>query len=183
MVGRHHQHNGHGFGWTPGVDEGWEAWHAEVHGVKKSQTRLSDWTELSWTMKTLMDFLFLGSKITVDGDCSHEIKRCLLLRRKAMINLNSILKRRILTSQTKVYIAKTIFSSNHVWMWELDHKDGWVPKNWCFSTVVLEKTLETLLDCNKIKPVNAKGNQSWIFTGRTNGEALILWPPNVKSWL
>ena len=77
------------------------------------------------------------------------------------------------------------FSSSHVWMWELDHKESWAPKNWCFWTVVLEKTLESLLDCKEIKPVNPKGNQSWIFTGRTDAEAeaLILWPPDVKNWL
>ena len=62
------------------------------------------------------------------------------------------------------------FSSSHVWMWELDHKENWVPKNWCFWTVVLEKTLESPLDCNEIQPVNPKGNQSWIFTGRTDAE-------------
>ena len=75
------------------------------------------------------------------------------------------------------------FSISHVWIWELDHKEGWVSKNWCFWTVVLEKTLESHLDC-KIKPVNPKGNQSWIFIGRTyaEAEALILWPPDVKSW-
>ena len=75
------------------------------------------------------------------------------------------------------------FSSGHVWMWELDHKEGWAPKNWCFWTVVLEKTLETPLDCKEIKPVNPKGNQPWIFTGRTDAEAeaIILWPPDEKS--
>ena len=77
------------------------------------------------------------------------------------------------------------FFSNHVWMWEWDHKESWVLKNWCFWTVVLEKTLESLLDCKKIKPVNRKGNLSWIFIGRTDAEAEIpiLWPPDVKSWL
>ena len=77
------------------------------------------------------------------------------------------------------------FSSSHVWMWELDHKEGWVPKNWCFWTVVLEKTLENRLDCKEIKPVNPKGNQSWIFIGRTDAtaEAPILWPPDAKSRL
>ena len=70
-------------------------------------------------------------------------------------------------------------------MWELDHKQSWAPKNWCFWTVVLEKTLESPLDCKEIKPVNPKGNQSWIFTGRTDVEAEtpILWPPHVKNWL
>ena len=77
------------------------------------------------------------------------------------------------------------FSSSHVWMWELDHKESWAPKNWCFWTVVLEKTLESPLDCKEIKPINPKGNQSWIFIGRTDAEAEapILWPPDVKSQL
>ena len=76
------------------------------------------------------------------------------------------------------------FSSSHVWMWELAHKEGWVLKNWCFWTVVLEKMLETPLDCKEIKPVNPKGNQPWIFIGRTDSEAEspILWPPDA-SWL
>jgi len=77
------------------------------------------------------------------------------------------------------------FSSSHVWMWELNHKEGWVPKNWCFWIVVLDKTLESPLDCKEIKPVNPKGNQPWIFTGRTNAEAEapLLWPPDIKRWL
>ena len=77
------------------------------------------------------------------------------------------------------------FSSSHVWMWELDHKEGWMPENWCFWTVVLQKTLECPLDCREIKSANLKGNQSWIFTGRTDveAEAPILWPPNAKNWL
>ena len=77
------------------------------------------------------------------------------------------------------------FSSSHVWMWKLDHKEGWALKNWCFWTVVLEKTLESLLDFKEIKPVNSKGNQSWIFIGGTDAEAeaSILWPPEAKNWL
>ena len=77
------------------------------------------------------------------------------------------------------------FSSSHVWMWELDYKESWVLKNWCFWTVVLEKTLESPLDCKEIQPVHPKGDQSWVFIGRTNVEAEtpILWPPDVKSWL
>ena len=77
------------------------------------------------------------------------------------------------------------FSSGHVWMWELDYKESWVPKNWCFWTVVLEKTLESPLDCKEIQPVHPKGDQSWVFIGRTDVEAatLILWPPDEKSWL
>ena len=77
------------------------------------------------------------------------------------------------------------FSSSHVWIWELDHKEGWVPKNDCFWTMVLEKTLESPLDCKEIKPVSPKGNQFWIFIGRTDAkaEAPIVWPPDRKSWL
>ena len=76
------------------------------------------------------------------------------------------------------------FSSSRVWMWELDYEESWVLKNWCFWTMMLEKTLESPLDCKKIKPVNPKGNQSWIVIGRTDAEAEtpILWPPDVKSW-
>ena len=125
-------------------------------------------------------------KITPDGDCSHEIKRPLLLRRKVVTNLDSVLKSRDITLPTKVCILKAmVFSSSHVSMWELDHKEGWARKNWCFWTVVLEKTLESPLDCKEIKQVNPKGNQSWIFIGRTYAEAeiSILWPPEAKSWL
>ena len=77
------------------------------------------------------------------------------------------------------------FSSGHVWMWELDYKESWALKNWCFWTVVLEKTLESPLDCREISSVNSKGNQSWIFIGRTDDEAgtPILWPPDAKTWL
>ena len=77
------------------------------------------------------------------------------------------------------------FSSNQVWMWELDHKESWALKNWCFWMVLLEKTLESSLDCKEIKPVNPQGNQSWILIGRTDAEAEapILWPPDMKNWL
>ena len=77
------------------------------------------------------------------------------------------------------------FSSSHVWMWELDHKESWAPKNWCVWSVNLEKTLESPLDCKEIQPVHPKGYQSWVFIGRTDAEAVtpILWPPHVKNWL
>ena len=77
------------------------------------------------------------------------------------------------------------FSSRHVWMWDLYHKESWVPNNWCFLTVVLEKTLESLLGCKEIQPVSPKGNQSWMLIGRTDAEAEapILWPPDAKNWL
>ena len=127
--------------------------------------------------------IFLGSKIMADGDCSHEIKRCLLLGRKVMINLDSILKSRIIVNKG-VSSQGYGFSSGHVWMWELDYKESSALKNWCFWTVVLEKTLESPLDCKEIQPVHPK-DQSWVFIGRTDVEAEtpILWPPDAKSWL
>ena len=130
-------------------------------------------------------FLFLGSKITADGDCSHEIKRSLLLGRKAMTNLDSILKNRDITLDKGPSSQSYGFSSNHVQLWELDHKESWALKNWCFWTVVLEKTLESPLKSKEIEPVHPKGNQSWIFIRRTDAEAetLILRPPDVKNWL
>ena len=127
-----------------------------------------------------------GSKITVDSDCSHEIKRRLLLGRKVMTNLDSIFKSGDITLPTKVCLVKAmVFSSGHVWMWELDYKESWAPKNWCFWTVVLEKTLESPLDCKEIQSVHPKGDRSWVFIGRTDVEAEtpILWPPDAKSWL
>ena len=134
-------------------------------------------------METVRDFILGGSKITADGDCSHESKRRLLLGRIAMTNLDSILKSRDITLPTK-FSQDYGFSSSHVWMWELYYKESWVPKNWCFWTVVLEKT-ESPLDCKEIKPVNPKGNHSWIFIERNDAEAEapILWPPDAKNWL
>ena len=126
----------------------------------------------------------LGSKITVYSDCSSEIKRCLLFERKAMTALDTGLESRGITLPTRVCTFKAmIFFSSHVWMWELDHKEGWELKNWCFRTVVLEKTLESPLDGKEIKPVSPKGNQPLIFIGRTDAEAPIFWPPDVKSQL
>ena len=136
-------------------------------------------------METVSDFIFWGSKITADGDCSHEIKRCLLLGRKVMTNLDSILKSRDITLPTKVRLVKADFSSSHVWMWELDCEEGWAPKNWCFWTSVLEKTLESPLDCKEIQPVHSAGDQPWNFFGGDDAEAEtpVLWPPHAKSWL
>ena len=82
-----------------------------------------------------------------------------------------------------LYSQSYVFSSSHVWMWDLDHKDDWAPKNWCIWLMVLEKTLESPLDSKEIKPVNPKGNQPWIFTVRTDAEAPILWPPDANSQL
>ena len=99
---------------------------------------------------------------------------------------DSVLKSRGITLPTKVHLVKAmVFSSSHVQMWELDYKEDWAPKNWCFWTVVLEKTLESPLDCKEIQPVHPKGNQSWLFIGRTDVEAEtpILWPSDGKSQL
>ena len=128
--------------------------------------------------------IFLGSEITADGDCSHEIKRRLFLGRKIMTNLDSISKSRDIANKG-LSSQGYGFSSSQVWVWELDCEESWVSKNWCFWTVVLEKTLESPLDCKEIQPVHPKGNRSWIFIGRTDAEAEtpILWPPDAKNWL
>ena len=149
---------------TPGV-------HSDhVHRVSDASP-ITSWQIDGETMETVADSIFLASKTIADGDWSHEIKRRLLLGRKAMTNLDSILKSRDITLPKKVCLVSYIFFSSHVWMWELDYNESWVPKNWCFWTVVLEKTLESPLDCKEIQPVDPKGNQSWIFIGRTDAEA------------
>ena len=119
----------------------------------------------------------LGSKITVDGDESHEIRRWLLLGRKAMTNLDNVLKSRDITLPTQVYGLP----SGLMWLWELDHKESGAPKNWCLQTVALEKTPESPLNSKEIKPVNLKGNQPWIFIGRTEAEVPVFWSPAVNS--
>ena len=126
-----------------------------------------------------------GSKITADGNCSHEIKRHLLLGREVMINLDSIFKNRDITLSTKVHLVKAMVFPVVMYGCELDYKESWVPKNWCFWTVVLEKTFESPWDCKEIQPVHSKGNQYWIFIGRTDAEAEtpILWPPDAKNRL
>ena len=147
---------------------------------------ITSWQIDGETMETVRDVIFLSSKITSDGDCSQESKRCLLLGRKAVTILDSILKSRDITLPIKVLLVKAmVFSSSHVWMWELDYKENWVPKSWCLWTVVLEKTIENPLDCKEIQPVHPKGNQFWIFIGRTDVEAEtpILWPLDAKNWL
>ena len=103
-----------------------------------------------------------------------------------MTNLDSILKSRDITLPTKVCLSQGYgFSSSHVWMWELDYEESWAQKNWCFWTMVLEKTLESPVDCKEIQPVHPKGDQSWVVIGRADVEAEtpIFWPPDAKSWL
>ena len=135
-------------------------------------------------METVTDFIW-GSKITADNDCSHEIKSLTPWEKSCNKPRQCIRKQRHHFADKGSYSQNYGFSSSHVLMWELNHKDGWALKNWCFQTVVLEKTLYSPLDSEEIKPVCPKGNQLWIFTGRTDAEAEapILWPPDAKSWL
>ena len=141
----------------------------------------------SWQIdaERVKDFTFGDSKIIADGDCSHEIKRCLFLGRKAMTNLNSIFKSRDITFPTKVHLVKAMFFSVVIcgcesWTikkaecWRIDAFD---PQCWRLSMGPL--------DCKEIQPVHPKGNQSWVFIGRTDTEAetSILWPPDAKNWL
>ena len=146
---------------------------------------ITSWKIDGETVETVSDFIFLGSKITADGDCSHEIKRHLLLGRKVMTNLDSIFKSRDYFANKGLSSQGYGFSSYHIRMRELDYKGSWAQKNWCFWTVVLEKTLESPLDCKEIQPVHSRGHQSWVFIGRTyvEAETSILWPPDVKNWL
>ena len=129
----------------------WWKWKRKVKkaglklNIKKTKIMASgpitSWEIDGETMEIVIDFLFLGSKITADGDCIHEIKRCLLLGRKALTNLESILKSRDITLSANVHLAKAMVFPVVMYGYELDYKESWVPKNWCFWTVVLEKTL------------------------------------------
>ena len=122
---------------------------------------ITSWEIDGETVETVADFIFGGSKITAVGDCSHEIKRHLLLGRKVMTDLDSVLKKQRHYFGNKGPSSQGFgFSSSHVWMRELDYKESWAQKNWCFWTVVLEKTLESPLDCKEIQPVHPKGDQS-----------------------
>ena len=147
---------------------------------------ITSWQIDGEIMETVTDFRFWGSNIPADGDCSHEIKSHLLLGRKAITNLDSILKSGDIYFANKGQSSQSYgFSSSHVWAWELYYKESWVLKNWCFWTVVLEKSLENPLDCKEIQLVHPKGNQSWIFIGRTDVEAEtpISWLTVAKNWL
>ena len=129
-------------------------------------------------VEAITDFTSLGSKITADSDCTHEIKTLAPWKESYDQPRQHIKKQRH-------HFADKGPSSSHVWMWELDHKEGWALWKGCYWTVVLKKNLESPLDCKESKPVHPKGNQSWIFIGRTDAEAetLILWVPDVKSRL
>ena len=142
----------------------WKSWLKTQHSKNKDHGIQSlHFMQIDGeTTETVTDFIFLGSKITADGDCSHEIKRRLLPGRKAMTNLDSVLKSQDITLPTEVCLVKAMVFPDvvfpHLWMWELDCEESWAPKNWCFWTVVLEKTLESPLDYKEIQPVHPKGN-------------------------
>ena len=127
----------------------------------------------------------LGSKIIANADYSHEIKRLLLLGRKDDQPRQCIKKQRHYFVNKSPFSQGYGFSSGHVWMWNLDCEESWALKNWCFWTVVLEKTLESPLVYKEIQPVHPKGEQCWVFIGMTDVEAEtpILWPPDAKNWL
>ena len=153
----------------------WKIWlktqHSknEDHGIQSDHSMANGWRK---KMDKVTDFIFLVSKITVDGNCSHEIKRRLLLGRKAMTNLESILKRRAITFPTMVCLVRAMVFPVVVYgceSWTIKKAERW--RTWCFWTVVLEKTLESPLDCKEIQPVHPKGDQSWVFIGRTDAEA------------
>ena len=135
------------------------------------------------TVETVTDFIFLCSKITADGDYSHEIKRQASWKKSYDQPKQHIKKQRHYFANKDPSGQCYGFPINQVSMWDLDYKESWAPKNWYFWTVVLEKTLESPLDCKEIKPVNPKGNQSWIFIGRTDAEAEtpVLWPADTEN--
>ena len=147
---------------------------------------IKSWQRDGETVETVAEFIFLDSKITADGDCSHKIKRHLLLGRKAMTNLDSILKSRDITLPTKFGLVKAI-----VFPVVMYGCESWTIKKAeqqridAFELLVLEKTLESPLDSKEIQPVHAKGDQSWVSIGRTDVDAEIpvLWLPDAKSWL
>ena len=132
-------------------------------------------------METVTDFISSDSKITVDSDCSHEIKRCLAPWEKSYDKPRQHIKKQRHHFTNKGPSSQSyLFFQYHVWMWELNYKKGWAPKNRCFRIALLEKTLESPLDSKEIKTVNPKVYQPWIFIGRT--EAPILWPSDAKGW-
>ena len=157
---------------------------SEMAGLKKTKVMAScpitSWQIEGEKVEVVTHFFFLGSKITADGDWSHEIRRCLFLGRKAMTNLDSVLKSRDITLPTKLRIVKAMVFPVVTYSCET-----WTikTKNWWLQTVVLEKTPESPLDSKEIKPVNLKGNQPWILTGRIDAEAQVFWSSDANSWL
>ena len=146
---------------------------------------ITSWEIDGETVETVADFIFLGSKIIADGDCSHEIKRRLLLGRKVMTNLDTILKSRDITLSTKVYLVKAMvfpvvmYGCESWTVKKAEHRRTDTFELWCWTRLLRP------LDCKEIQPVHPKEDQSWVFIGRTDAEAEtpILWPSDVKSWL
>ena len=144
---------------------------------------ITSWEIDAETVETLSDFILRGSKITADGDCSHEIKRCLLFVRKVMTNLHSILKSRDITLLTKVRLVKAMvfpvvmFGCESWTVKKAEHRRIDAFELWCW------RRLESPLDCKKIQPVHSEGDQPWDFFGRNDAkaEAPVLWPPHAKS--
>ena len=180
----HHPYDRKWRGTKEPLDESERGEESEKAGLKfniqKTNIMASSPTNRRGKNGNTTDFIFLGSKITVE---SHEIKRCFLLGRKAVTNLNCVIRSRDITADKGLNSESYGFFSSLIWIWELDHKAGWVLKNWCFWTVVLEKTLESSSDGKVIEPVHPKGNQTRIFIGKTDAvaEAPILWPPDNKE--
>ena len=144
---------------------------------------ITSWEIDGETVETVSDFIFLGFKITADGDCSHEIKRCLLLGRKVMTNLDGIFKSRDITLPTKVHLVKAV-----VFPVVMYGCESWTVKKAEHrridaSELRYSRSLESLLDCKEIQPVHPKGDQPWVFIGRTDAKAEtpVLWPPHAKS--
>ena len=144
---------------------------------------ITSWQIDGKNVETMSDFIFLGSKITIDSDWSHKIKRRFLLGRTAMSNLDSVLKKRYHFANKGPYSQSYGFSSSHVWIWELDHKEGWVPKKWCFELWCWRRLLRVPWTTRRSNLSIIKENQPWRFIERNDAEAPILWPPDAKSWL
>ena len=145
---------------------------------------INSWQKDRETMETVTDFIFLGSKMQM-VTTAMKLKEACSLEEKLWQPRQHIKKQRHYFANKGLSSQGHGFSSSQVWMRELDCEESWVPKNWCFWTVVLQKTLESPLDCKEIQPVHPKGDQSWVFIERTDVEAetSILWPPDAKNWL
>ena len=149
---------------------------SSVHGI--FQARVLEWVAISFSMRSSWPRNWTW--------VSHIIGRCFTIWATRDEQPRQHIKKQRHDFANKGPSSQSYgFSNSHIWMWELDHKESWALKNWCFRTVVLEKTLESPLDCKEIQPVHPKGDHSWVFTGRTDveTETPILWPPNVKNWL
>ena len=146
---------------------------------------ITSWKRDGEIMEPVRDFIFLDSKSLQMVTVAMKLKDTCSLEKSYDQSKEHIKKQKHCFANKVLSSQSYGFSSSHVWMWDLAHKESWALKNWCFWTAVLEKTLESSLGFKEIKPVHPKGNQSWIFIGRTDAEAeaLILWPPDVKNWL